>query len=467
VAAAKKVALINPGKSQRFAVQEPLNLGYIAAYLEKNGVEVKIFDQLAGDDVENAVLAFKPDVAGITSTTPVIYEAYKNADFYRKNNILTVMGGVHPWFFPHEALAHADIVVRGEGEKAMLDIVNGKRAGGVIDAGYVENVNELPFPARHLMSMGRYLYCKKYTPHILHLPYVSSRKKIIHILTSRGCPHSECIYCHNSFKKFPYRANSPEKVIEEIKLLKKDYGIDALYFVEDDFWTDIERVAGISALLIKEGLNNIVWGASARVDQIVSTPPDVFALAKKAGCRSITIGFETGSPHMLEVLKKGFTIDDACKAAENVKKAGLLLHGNIIVGAPHETMEDARLSKQFLKKTAMVTPEIYLFTPYPGSMIWCKLETEKAIPANMDWRRFSQEETIINLSAIPTKQLNKLRAAMYIAYYISNPMQAARLIFSALMHPRAIMDKILHTLKPGFINTSPLPVGERTKVRGN
>src|SRR3989339_2228222 len=462
-----KVALINPGKSQRFAVQEPLNLGFLAAYLEKNGAQVKIFDQLSGQDVPALLNEFKPDVAGITSTTPVAYDAYAVADHCKSRGILTVMGGVHPWMFPEEALEHCDIVVKGEGEKALVDIALHNKRDRVIEGGYIENIEEIPFPARHLMDMERYLYCKKYVPYILHLPYVPANAKIIHILTSRGCPHSECIFCHNSFKRFPYRANSAEKVIEEIKLLKKDYGIDALYFVEDDFWTDIERVAGISALLIKEGLNNIVWGASARVDQIVSTPPDVFALAKKAGCRSITIGFETGSPHMLEVLKKGFTIDDACKAAENVKKAGLLLHGNIIVGAPHETMEDARLSKQFLKKTAMVTPEIYLFTPYPGSMIWCKLETEKAIPANMDWRRFSQEETIINLSAIPTKQLNKLRATMYITYYISNPMQAARLIFSALMHPRAIIDKILHTLKPGFINTSPLPVGERTKVRGN
>lgn len=443
-----KVALINPGKSSRFAVQEPLNLGYIAAYLERHGAEVKVFDQLGGEDVRGDLKAFGPDLAGITSTTPVASEAYELADHCRKQGIRTVMGGVHPWMFPEEALKHADIVVKGEGEKAMLDIVEGRASGPVIDAGYIENVEELPLPARHLMKMDRYLYCKKYTPYILHLPYVPASKRIIHILTSRGCPHSECIFCHNSFKRFPYRANSARKVIEEIKQLRRDYGVEALYFVEDDFWTDTDRVAAISELMLKEGLGGILWGGSARVDQIVKTDPKLFELAKRAGCRSITIGFESGSPRMLDVLKKGFTLEQAYQACEMVRKAGLIVHGNIIVGGPTETLEDVEMTKQFLKKTDLIDPEIYIFTPYPGNQIWCSMIERGQVKREYDWKKFNQEEVAVNLSNIPTERLSSLRAGMYVNYYATHPLSAAKFIINVLKHPVSTTSKILHTLAP-------------------
>ena len=444
-----KVALVNPGTSARFAVQEPLNLGYIAAYLEQNGVEVKIIDQLAGDNVKKEIVDYRPDIVGITSTTPVVYDAYEIAKFCKKLGILTVMGGVHPTIFPEEALQYCDIVVKGEGEKAMLDIVNGKR-DKIIYAGYIENINDLPFPARHLMKMQRYMYCKKYVPYILHLPYVSSNKRIIHILTSRGCPHSKCIFCHNSLKRFPYRANSPQKVIEEIKLLKREYDVEALYYVEDDFWTDKQRVIEICELLIKEKLNNIVWGTSARVEQIMNTEQEVLLLARKAGCRSITIGFESGSQRIIDILNKGYILEQAYDVIEKIKMAGILIHGNIIIGAPTETLEDVRLSKKFLRKTALVTPEIYVFTPYPGSYIWMKLLSEGKIDRQYDWKKFNQEETVINLSYIPTKILNKLRTEMYISYYLTHPKYAVELIFSMLIHPTSTIDKIIKTVTPFF-----------------
>jgi len=220
--------------------------------------------------------------------------------------------------------------------------------------------------------------------------------------------------------------------------------------VEDDFWTDKERVVRISELLIKEGLDKIVWGASARVDQIVGTEPEILNLARRAGCRSITMGFESGSPRMLEELKKGFTIEQAHEAIRLIKKAGIIVHGNIIVGGPGETLRDAELSREFLKKTSIVTPEIYIFTPYPGSQVWCRLEAEQKIDRKFDWRRFNQEELIMNLSNIPTKALNKLRSKMYLSYYLSHPVYALKFILSALKHPVSTADKLVHTLKPVF-----------------
>lgn len=443
-----KVALISPGVSARFAASEPLNLAYIAAYLERHGIDVCIIDQLAGDNVREAILRYKPDIAGITATTPVSYDAYEIADFCRKMKIPTVIGGVHAAVFPEEALRHADMVVRGEGEQAMLDIAMGRTSGGgIISGNYMEDIESLPFPARHLLKMERYIYCKKYTP-ILHLSYVPRKARFANIFTSRGCPHSECIFCHNSFKRYPYRAHSAGKVIEEIKLLKKDYDIAALYYLEDDFWSDKKRVVEICERLIKERLDTIIWGASARADQIFQTESEVLELAKRAGCRAITIGFESGSPRIIEVLKKGFKLEEAYAAAEKIRRAGLIMHGNIILGAPGETLDDIALSKQFIKKTAMVMPEVYIFTPYPGTYIWNKLSSEGKIPENLDWRRFNQEESILNFSDIPLTILNRLRTQIYLYYYITHPRRGAELLLNMLRHPGVSVDKIINTLRP-------------------
>jgi radical SAM superfamily enzyme YgiQ (UPF0313 family) len=237
-------------------------------------------------------------------------------------------------------------------------------------------------------------------------------------------------------------------VVEEIKLLKKDYGVEALYFVEDDFWCDQERVGKISELMLKEGLENIIWGGSARVEQILGTDMEVMKLAKRAGCRSVTIGFESGSQRMLDILQKGYQIEDSYKAVERVKQAGLIMHGNIIIGSPDENIEDVNLSKEFLRKTNLVTPEVYIFTPNPGSQVWCRLETEKKVPKNPDWKRFNEEESVINLSNIPTNILNKLRTQMYAAYYLTHPKYALRLVQSIIFHPISALDKIIHTVKP-------------------
>src|SRR4030042_1198358 len=106
-----KVALINPGRKLEFGTSEPLNLEYIAANLEKNGIEVKIIDELVGQNIEKEIKKFNPDIVGITATTPLIYDAYKVADMCREMGIKTVIGGVHTSVLPQEALPHADIIV--------------------------------------------------------------------------------------------------------------------------------------------------------------------------------------------------------------------------------------------------------------------------------------------------------------------------------------------------------------------
>ncbi|MFH1666079.1 MAG: radical SAM protein [Elusimicrobiota bacterium] len=316
----QRVALISPGTEQVFAVHEPINLGFLASYLEKTGYEVKIIDQLGGQNVEEELFKFNPDLAGITATTPVIYEAYKVAQLAKKMGILTVMGGIHATMFPQEALKYADIVVKGEGEKALVEILTKNIKNGIITGAAITKLDDIPPPARHLMLMKeRYLYCKKRVPYIGHLPRVPANKRIIHMITSRGCPHARCIYCHNSTKNIPYRSNSPERVIEEIKLLKKQFDVEVIYFMEDNFFAEKNRVMKICELMIQNKLDYIDWGGTIRVEQV---DEEMLSASKKAGAKWVGIGFESGSQRILDILSKGIKIEQSARAVEIVRKVG-------------------------------------------------------------------------------------------------------------------------------------------------
>ena len=185
----KKVALINPGGNEWFSTNEPLNLGFIAGYLEKNGVDVRIIDELAGQDVKKELEEYGPDIAGITAVTPLAGRAYQIAKLCRDKGVLTAMGGVHASILPDEALKHADIVIQGEGEAAMLSIVRGEIKTGVASKPYIKNIDDIPLPARHLMKMDFYLRTRDRLPDT-YLEFVPPHTKTASILTSPGCPFS-------------------------------------------------------------------------------------------------------------------------------------------------------------------------------------------------------------------------------------------------------------------------------------
>ena len=164
----KTVALINPGKDQHYAMQEPLNLGFIAGYLESIGHRVAIIDELAGQDVKKELSAVSPDIVGITGVTPLATDMYRISDMCKKDGYLTILGGVHANVMTAEALQHADIVVCGEGEYAFEKIINDKITTGIVQGTPVKDIDSIPLPARHLMQMEYYVRTKDHIPHSVY-----------------------------------------------------------------------------------------------------------------------------------------------------------------------------------------------------------------------------------------------------------------------------------------------------------
>lgn len=380
-----RVALINPGRDQRFAVQEPLTLGFIASFLEKNNIEVKIIDELAGEDVRSLIHAFKPNIVGLTATTPLAIDAYRIADFCRKERILTVMGGVHATILSEEAIKHADIVIKDEGEIALLKIARGEIKPGIIKGSIIDDIDEIPPPSRHLMKMDFYLRAKDRQPHS-YLYFVPPRTKVAAMLTSRGCPFN-CIFCHNSWKVLPYRFNSVERVLDEINNLIGNYGVQAIFFIEDNFFVNKKRVQDICRGILKNKFQ-LIWGGNARVDNV---DKETLTLAREAGCRQITFGFESGSQRILNILKKRATVDQAREAIRLCKEVGLAVNGTFMIGNPTETPEDIKMTQEFIKNNPIDSSGLCITTPFPGTELWNMCLAKGLVPLCPHWSDFTYD----------------------------------------------------------------------------
>ncbi|MCA9646783.1 MAG: cobalamin-dependent protein, partial [Myxococcales bacterium] len=286
-----KVALVNPGTNPELAFHEPLNIGFLAGYLEQHGYEVRIIDELAGQDVARAIDAFSPHLVGITGTTPVIPHAYQHAAYARKKGIPVVLGGVHSGVCTAEAMQHCDVVVKGEGEVALLEILQKGitpelRQSKLLQGTPIKDLDTIPFPARHLMDMDFYVRVKQRVEQT-HLYFVDHQDRVAGVLSSRGCPYF-CAFCHNNWRETPLRCMTPERTIDELEHLKRDFGVTAVFFMDDDLFANKPRIKRLCELMIERRLN-LKWGCQARV-KAKAVNEEMLRLAYRAGCRQMSFG---------------------------------------------------------------------------------------------------------------------------------------------------------------------------------
>jgi len=395
----KKLALINPGRRVQYVSVEPLGLECIAAYIQKYGVDVKIIEEPAGQDVRSRILKYKPDIVGITGMTPIILDSYRIADMCRKMGIRTVIGGVHATILPEEALQHADIVVTGEGEIAMRDIIQQDVKSGIIKGTPVKNLDDIPIFDRSKIDMDFHM---RMTASIFQCAPPGALATCI--FTQRGCNY-RCTFCHNSWSNLPYRCNSAGRVIDEIQYLVKQYHVKVISFQDDNLFMNKPRVKEICQKLINSNMS-IIWACNARVDNVDS---DILKLAYQAGCRQIFFGLESGSQRMLDVLNKKTTIEQNIKAIQMCHEIGIRVTSTFMIGNPTETVEDIRMTQQFIKDNPIDDSAIAFTTPLPGTQIWEWGRERGLIPEHPDWSKF--DFRAIGYSAcdtIPSSQLEML-----------------------------------------------------------
>ncbi len=382
----------------------PLGLGYLAAVLERQGIEVKIYDSLVEGwdrredinentirigssfrEIEKVISDFGPDILGVNCLfTKQRENAHKIFAITKRMNkdIVTVAGGAHPTVLPELVLSdpNVDYVVLGEGESTIIDLISvieGKKNISELDGigfrengniriipktKFIENLDGIPQPARHLLNMDRYF--------VLKMSHGKRKKKRFSpIITSRGCP-ARCTFC-SAYRvwgrKFRYR--SPENIVQEMKLLKEKYGIEELMFEDDNLTMDVKRAEKIFDLMIENKLN-FSWDTPNGVAAYVLTE-DLLYKMKKSGCYKLNLAVESGNQEVLsKIIKKPLDLEKIKSLIRLAKDIGLDVGIYLIMGMPGETKEQMMDSFRFAKEMKIYDPFISIATPYPGTELY-------------------------------------------------------------------------------------------------
>jgi anaerobic magnesium-protoporphyrin IX monomethyl ester cyclase len=385
-----KIALINPRIESYSSTLPPLGLLYIASLLEKNNYNVKIFDVYPYDDRDIInIVRYKPEIIGMTVLTDywsrAKYVAEKITAELRAS--VYIIGGIHVTALPEKSFTElgADIGVVGEGEYTMLELckkiadnLSWKDVAGIIykdeNGNFVstparpliENLDILPFPARHLLEFENYLV----PPGIIRGHWT---ERSTTVMTSRGCAFS-CIWCgsQNIFgRKVRYR--SVDNVLDELQLLSEKYHIDTVWFVDDTFTLKKSRVLEFCQKVESRKIK-LTFGCQAHVK---TADEEMFMAMKKAGFVQLDFGVESGSDKVLENLKKNSDATSIKKAFQLAKKTGLRTAATFMFGLPSETEEDVQKTFSLAKEINPNFTSSFFLTPYPGTELMDMVEKNK------------------------------------------------------------------------------------------
>ena len=375
-----KIALINPRVESYSGTLPALGLLYIAALLEKYNFSVRIFDLYPYDDRDIPdLLSYQPDIIGMTVLTDYWLRAKHIAHIIKNKlpNSTFIIGGVHVTTLSKESLVGlgADIGIIGEGEYTMLELCDHlnnnfdwKNILGIayinkngdfihnVARPYIENLDELPHPARHLLDFEKYL-----VPPGMIRGYWFERSTTV--MTSRGCPFS-CIWCGSQCtfgRKVRYR--SADNITGELQYLINNYSVNAVWFVDDTFTLDKKRVLEFCENLLSNKIK-LAWGCQAHVK---TADEKMFRAMRIAGCVQLDFGVESGSNRVLKSLKKNSDSDSIKRAFSIAKKVGLRTCATFMFGSPSETEEDIKATFQLAKEINPDFTSSYFITPYPGT----------------------------------------------------------------------------------------------------
>lgn len=444
-------------KSRGRVQRHPDWLLVAAAVLEKEN-HVRFVDgaalNLKQADIEKIVAEFKPDMAVLHTTTPSIYNDAAYARLIKEHSsAVTVCVGPHvsvEWENTFEiAGGFIDIIARGEYDYTLRDIANliketlGERredfysglekVGGISfrlpDSGNSNgleirktgerppiDVNGLPFPAWHFIKPEWYNDAGKRSPFLT-------------LISGRGC-FGMCTFCRDTPIMYgrKLRFRDPRLVVEEMEYdLKLFPRLKEIMFETDAFTASPGHVRGVCEEILRKNLK-ISWNCNTRVDMDL----DLLPLMKKAGCRMLMTGFEFGDQALLDAVKKGVTLEQARRFAEEAKRHGLIIHGCFMIGAPNETRASAKKTIDFAKSLPLDTVQFSGICAYPGTEMynWAR---EKGFLIPKDWREWVSKDheqvTLLDYPGLSKKEIDDLIDEGLRSFYL-RPSQILKMAFN-------------------------------------
>ncbi|MCU0848984.1 MAG: B12-binding domain-containing radical SAM protein [Spirochaetes bacterium] len=408
-----KVMLINPPYPFEESPSPPFGLMSLAAYLEEKGFEVIIEDYVVNpysdERVRKTIERFRPSFVGATAVTMNVNRALsilgecRNAD----PGLVILLGGPHATFDPGSILEsnpHIDYIVRREGEittaELLASLIKGndiesikgisfRKNGTAIhapDRPFIEDINILPYPARHLVELGKY--------RAIGLP--------VNMVTSRGCPF-ECVFCVGS-KMVGRRVRyfAVDRVVDEFEMLSKK-GFRQINIVDDLFTSNRERCISVCIEIIERGIDH-PWTAFARVDTV---SPDLLSWMKRAGCTTLCFGIESGNQGILNRVKKKINLDGIKKAVDMCNGAGIVPMTSYILGLPGETPETVRETLELARR---LSPSYgyHILAPFPGTEVREKKEEFGIRILSDDWDRYDANQSVSESVTMPGSEVDRI-----------------------------------------------------------
>lgn len=379
-------------QDEHVGIMPPLSLAYVAAIAERAGHEAIIIDVVAEnlslEDTVKRIEDFSPDLLGFTLTT---FGFHQTLNWIRKikekTNLPVITGGWHLSLYPAETMHHdvIDYSIIGDAENVLPGFLRALESGDSLGdisgiafreqgrvivntpSGSIQELDDVPFPARHLLKNERYFNI------------LSRRKNFTVMLSARGCPYG-CTFCDLNTKKF--RMRSAINFVEEVELNYKEFEIREFDIYDSSFLIDKERVMLICDEIIRRRLK-VNWTARSRVENVNK---DLLKLMFRAGCSTLMYGIESGDASILGRLNKCSDIGVIKDAVEWTKLSGIKVLGFFMIGSPGETYETAMKTINFINTLGLDYIQVTRVTPFPNTVLYNKLLESGFIDY---WREFT------------------------------------------------------------------------------
>jgi radical SAM superfamily enzyme YgiQ (UPF0313 family) len=401
--------------------------------LEKAGHDVRLIDMIAerqnNEDLQQLVLTEHPDFVVMDASTPSIYNDIECAGIVKDySGARVIMVGTHVSALPQETLDLAkgviDYICVGEYDYTVRDIIAGKDGEGIrgtpiCKLPLIEDLDNLPFPAWHHLDIMQYFDGGRMYPYI-------------DVVTGRGCPH-QCSFCMwpNVMFGHKYRTRSIKRVVDEVEydLATIPYLKYGEIFIEDDTFTLLpERVFEFCDELRRRNLK-INWSANVRADV-----NNLLLLRemKKAGCRSLSVGFESGDQGILNNIHKGLTLQQSRNFMSLAKTAGLEVLGCFVIGLPGETEATAQATLKFAMEIEPYVVQFAIAMPLPGTEFfeWCRFNGHLKTTQWSDWLGEGEQCAVMEYPGLSMERMNYYSAKGMKDFYL-RPQFIAKYLFNS------------------------------------
>jgi anaerobic magnesium-protoporphyrin IX monomethyl ester cyclase len=395
---------------RRIAAIPNITVAYLDALLTAHGAEVRVLDIRRLEQLEAADLYLI-----LSSIVDCNFELKAGQEAKRRFGCKVGYFGTFASSVPEFYADAADFIVKEEIENLAPAIARGDVPAGIVSAGFVQNLNALPYPRWDQFNIEKFRY-----------QIITSSGITLPMLGSRGCPYT-CNYCPYLVNS-QYRIRSVDNIVDEIAYLTGKYKIRGISFRDPNMTFDTYRAREFAEALLKRNLN-IRWGIEARTDRL---DVDLIRLLYRAGLRSVEVGVESSNSQTLKNnLRKVIPKSHQETIINECHRIGIRVIANYTLGLPNDTKEGIQDTIRYAKKLNTFAIQFTVTTPYPGTQFYRNV---KNLIFDHNWEHFNGWTAVFRHPRITPEELHQLREFAYVSYHL-RPHYVWRFLQSTILYP--------------------------------